>query len=458
VKTPLPNSYWVEPGRLLAGEHPDGGGTVGTGRRLDALLAAGVRSFIDLTQAHELASYRELLPAGIRYRKFPMPDHSLPESTQQMRAVQGAVSEGMRSGAVYVHCRAGIGRTGLAVGCYLREQGESAAGALAELNRLWQQNARAASWPRVPETSEQMEYVRAWQARQLEVSLQQRYRGCLLALAIGDALASSPAASGVLAWTDDTGMVMCLAESLLARDGFDGRDQLERYRAWAQDPRGAGAAPTAELRPAVRGVLARAAWNRSNLPGSHDPGQLDPSPLARSAASALFACGHADNAASLAADAARVTHQAPVLVDASRLLAAMIARALAGQSREQVLATASQLGGMPLRDEVRVLAADWSGPQVGRRKPYLAVLGVLDRAVRCFARSRNIADGLARALDSPGSDRDAICAAYGALSGAYYGEDAIEPALRSRVAGLSRLEQLADRLLQHGSARHGLTA
>ena len=25
MKPPLPHSYWVEPGRLLAGEHPDGG-------------------------------------------------------------------------------------------------------------------------------------------------------------------------------------------------------------------------------------------------------------------------------------------------------------------------------------------------------------------------------------------------------------------------------------------------
>ncbi len=84
------------------------------------------------------------------------------------------------------------------------------------------------------------------------------------------------------------------------------------------------------------------------------------------------------------------------------------------------------------------------------------MLGVLDRAVRCFARSRSVADGLARALDSPGDDKDAICAVYGALSGAHYGEAAIGADLYRRVAGLQRLEQLADQLYQHRRVKHGV--
>ncbi len=126
-------------------------------------------------------------------------------------------------------------------------------------------------------------------------------------------------------------MTQCLAESLLACDGSDGRDQLQRYREWAANPQAAGAAPTAALRPVVGEVLVRALRSRSAIMlGSHDPAQLDPSPLARSAAAALFAAGSPDTAASLAADATRVTHQAPVLVDACRLLAAMITKALGG--------------------------------------------------------------------------------------------------------------------------------
>ena len=111
-----------------------------------------------------------------------------------------------------------------------------------------------------------------------------------------------------------------------------------------------------------------------------------------------------------------------------------------------------------MHDEVQSLSADWLARATGRRKPHQGVLGVLDRAVRCFARARTLGDGLTRALDSPGNDRDALCAVYGALAGAWHGEDAIPVVLRQRVAGLSRLEELADQLMQYGSARHGVTA
>jgi ADP-ribosylglycohydrolase len=456
VKPPLPHSYWVEPGSLLAGEHPDGGGASATRSRVEKLLASGVRCFVDLTQPHELPPYGELLPEGVEYRNFPMRDHSLPQSRQQMREVQQALQAAMQGGVVYVHCRAGIGRTGVAIGCYLREQGESASGALAELNRLWQQNARAASWPTIPETEEQEAYVRNWNSGE-EALPSQRWRGCIVGLAVADALAGEVASGdGPLAWTDDTGLMLCVAESLLACDGFDGRDQLVRFRAWALDPAGAGAAATAELRPAVRNVLARAAWNRSTLHGSHDPAQMDPSPLSRVAAAALFAGSRADTAAALAADCARVTHQTAVLVDACRLLATMISRALAGMPREALLA-AGQVGGMPLREEVGAMVAGWS-VGAGRRKPLSGVLGVLDRAVRCVMRARTFGDGLQRALDSPGNDRDAVCAVYGALAGALHGEAAFDPALLRRMAALDRLTQLADQLCQRGSVRRGAIA
>lgn len=165
MKPPLPNSYWVVPERFLAGEHPYGGSETDTRGRLRVLIGAGVRSFIDLTQPSELASYRELLPAGVSYGNFPIKDHSLPESPHQVRAILKAVQHGMQAGAVYLHCRAGIGRTGVTVGCYLREQGESSADVVTKLNNLWQQNARAAHWPMIPETDEQEDYVRQWEVQ-----------------------------------------------------------------------------------------------------------------------------------------------------------------------------------------------------------------------------------------------------------------------------------------------------
>jgi ADP-ribosylglycohydrolase len=81
-----------------------------------------------------------------------------------------------------------------------------------------------------------------------------RFRGCLLGLAVGDALGTALEFSppGTFApihdivgggpfdlkpgeWTDDTSMALCLAESLIEKRGFDPIDQLERYLRWRDE-------------------------------------------------------------------------------------------------------------------------------------------------------------------------------------------------------------------------------
>jgi hypothetical protein len=162
---PLANSYWVERGRLLAGEHPSAAGEAARARRLQLVLAAGVRTFIDLTAAGELPDYAEMLPQDVAVHRMPIPDHSIPGKAELMRSIQRVLAQALAEGsAVYVHCRAGFGRTGTVIGCYLRECGQSPADALAELNRVWQQNARSSVWPQVPETEAQRRYILEWVA------------------------------------------------------------------------------------------------------------------------------------------------------------------------------------------------------------------------------------------------------------------------------------------------------
>jgi hypothetical protein len=162
---PIANSYWVLPGRLLAGEHPWGGGEAAISRRLMLLQAAGVRHFIDLTQPGEMQAYSQLLPDTVAYHNLPIPDHSIPGQPARMREIQQLLARQLTAGpgAVYVHCRAGIGRTGTVIGCWLRERGVPSGAVLAELNQLWRHNARAASWPWIPETPEQESYILEWQ-------------------------------------------------------------------------------------------------------------------------------------------------------------------------------------------------------------------------------------------------------------------------------------------------------
>ena len=468
MKPPIPNSYWVEPGRFLAGEHPSGGTQGDTEKRLRRLLEAGIDCFIDLTQPEERPSYRDLLPPQLRYHNLPLVDHAAPTDPAPVRGILATLNDALGEGrGVYLHCRAGIGRTGLAVGCYLVEAGERPDAALETLNTLWQQNARSRQWPRVPETEDQEVFVLGWRARgRGAAGCMARAQGALVGLAVGDALALStqglkvgefvpvtgPVGGGEPplppgSWTDDTAMALCVAESLLAMGGFDARDQMERYRCWQQEGHLSATGTAVGLRPSVRRALALAGWRRAPVVGSHDPTQLDVEPLGRCIAPALYFQRDLGAAIEAGADTARVTHQAPLVVDACRLFTGMLHGALAGERRDEILALAARWPGTPLKPELLRHVEGWTRPPRRRTPRNPTILTVLDDVVRAFADSEDFAPGLLGVVNR-GGESDVAGAAYGQLAGAFYGLGAIPATWRAALPAAPLLERFADQLLK----------
>jgi hypothetical protein len=160
---PLANSYWLVPRRLLVGEHPFGADPFDAHERLATLGGAGIDYFLDLTESDEMPNYRRLLPRRSTYVRRPIVDMQLPKDPDQMRDIQSIIRTAIAANrGVYVHCRAGIGRSGTVAGCFLVEQGLAGNAALRELNRLWKQSERSNSFPKVPQTEAQAEFVRNW--------------------------------------------------------------------------------------------------------------------------------------------------------------------------------------------------------------------------------------------------------------------------------------------------------
>ena len=166
---PISESYWVEPGRLLAGEYPGKSDEERTRKRLDALLEAGLDTFIDLTRPDELVPYTGILGEEARiygvstsYRRFAIGDFGLP-TPELMNDLLATMEQALKAGRnVYLHCWGGIGRTGTTVGCYLVRQGKTGDEALDQLAAWWRDVPKSSYHPRSPETEAQAAFVRSW--------------------------------------------------------------------------------------------------------------------------------------------------------------------------------------------------------------------------------------------------------------------------------------------------------
>ena len=156
-------------GRLLAGKYPPGENERSLRAGLRQLLDAGVTLFLDLTEEGEkaLPSYVPALRAEakarghmVEHRRMPIPDFETP-TADQMRDILDALDTALAGGhTAYVHCYAGLGRTGTVVGCYLVRHGRSGQEALGELIRLRQGTALDGTVS--PVTEEQQRLVYEW--------------------------------------------------------------------------------------------------------------------------------------------------------------------------------------------------------------------------------------------------------------------------------------------------------
>ena len=504
---PFEHTWWVHPGQILAGPYPGTPDSDATRRRLGALLDTGVRCIVNLQQKDETGRGGMPFPdytatvdqlgqqrgVTVACHRYAIPDAGIPGAAlmrEILATMQAAVERG---DVVYLHCWGGHGRTATVAGCWYREVGLSGQESLDRIAaaRRHDQYLHRAS----PETDDQCRFVREWQpvlemepsqrtgpaaghgrAWPLTSSSQRdRYLGCLLGLAAGDALGTTlefrrpgtfEPIDDILGggpfdlqpgqWTDDTSMALCLAESLIERQTFDPVDQLERYVRWWREGHLSSTGECFDIGGTTSEALST--FMRSGEPfcgPDHDRSAGNGS-IMRLAPVPMFFANEPREAVRLSGESSRTTHQHPAAVDACRYFGGLLVASLRGTPRDVLLSAAycPAEGGWHDQPLVAEVAAVANGSFKAKDPPAIRGSGYavhsLEAALWAFHRSDNFRDGALLAVNL-GDDADTTGAVYGQLAGAHYGASGIPPQWRATLAMRDTIEELAIGLHDRGA-------
>ena len=288
-------------------------------------------------------------------------------------------------------------------------------------------------------------------------SLEDRFAGCLLGLALGDAC-GAPYEGGPLEralwallrlwtrqplrWTDDTQMALGLAESLLEGQGFDPGRAAARWAREARWSRGYGSGTWRILSRIRQGEDRRAASKAVFPEGSFGNGAA-----MRAAPLGLYFHRMPDELARAAAEASAITHAHPLGVEGGVLMARAAALALA-DFFEPYGFLAALAEGCREAEFLRRLA--WARAALERASGPREVREALGSGVKaqesvvtalyCFCRFSGDFDGMLAFIRSLKGDVDTIGAMAGALFGAKNGLGALPAPLLGKLEERARIE------------------
>lgn len=298
--------------------------------------------------------------------------------------------------------------------------------------------------------------------------LKSKFLGAFIGTAVGDSLGAgfegwrqvsiegiktAVAGRRLLTYTDDTQMMIGVAQSLVRVGGFDGKDMAQTFiRNYELEPyRGYGPGPPRIFRLIRDG----AAWDevaQTLYPG----GSYGNGSAMRIAPVGVLYHDNPDDLRNVASQSSRITHAHPLGKEGAALQACAVALAttldpedafkqdvflssLTGFAREKVYREKLNSVGnlLPASDKARVIIELGHGIEAFNSVP-TAIYSFL-------ANPGSFADAVLYAV-SLGGDTDTIAAMTGAISGAYLGIEAIPAHWQAKLENKRYIAELAEKL------------
>lgn len=270
-------------------------------------------------------------------------------------------------------------------------------------------------------------------------------KGSLLGLAVGDALGTtlefrtpgtfSPLTDliggGIFGleagkWTDDTSMALCLGDSLIEKEEFDAFDQLNKYVKWHSEGYNSSTGNCFDIGNTTRQALYLYESSGQPYCGDTDRNSAGNGSIMRLAPIPIFYHNKPNDLLKYAALSSKTTHSAPQCLDACKYMATLIAGAINGMSKEELLSekfidlnfSSSETGLDSTIQEI----ADGSFKIKQPPKIYGSgyVVKTLEAALWAFYNTADFESGALKVVNL-GDDADTTGAVYGQIAGAYYG-------------------------------------
>ncbi len=428
---------------------------------LDAVRVWGAAAVISLIEDHEIELLGisnlgpEVIARGMEWLHLPIPDVTAPgDEFEQKWLSAGSRVRGMlaKGQSVFIHCRGGLGRAGTVAARLLIELGEADA---------------SSAIVRVREVRPGAIETRAQESHLHKIGrMYDRACGCLLGLAVGDALGTTlefkprdsyahitdmvgggPFGLDAGTWTDDTSMALALGDALLASAVkgaiFEPQEAQRRFVEWWKNGAYSPTGHCFDIGITTRQALSRFELSGDPISGSDDPYSAGNGSLMRLAPVAIW--GIRVEPAVMTRVARRqsmTTHAADACLDACEAYALMLRAAIYGADFHGALGHARGSYGPEIGP---IVTGSWRGKKRDQISSSGFVAHSLEAAIWCVGNTGNFDDAVLLAANL-GDDADSTAAITGQLAGAIYGASSIRSSWLEKLAWRDEIEVLARNL------------